>query len=324
MVRLKGAFTALDRKLWTILLHHAWPDMEKGIYRHSISINELIRLFRPFGRHDIGQRGKLDGEEEDTSAALLRLSLGRLLDTKVEWEDNEYKDISALLATVLMSKQHRQSGWVHYSFGELLAENLLLPRIYARLRPHYMLRLRSKYAVTLYEILEAYVNRRDSTCTVSITELYSWLKIPEGAYREWRGLRRRVIDQAVSELNENAEEGGFFVSYEGIREGKATTKVKFTVRKCANRFERDEALQRTAERKRRFKVARDGLPADQPYEPPEYILDEARRIVPGLDLQVLTEKFNFYRRGKNETTQNPPGAFLRWLKKFSKDQTLSS
>jgi hypothetical protein len=300
--------------------------MEKGIYKHSISINELNRLFRPFGRHDIGARGKLGDDEEETSAHLLWLSLGRLVATQVEWgeADGSLQGISALLATVLMSKQHRQSGWVHYSFGELLAEQLLLPRIYARLRPHFMLRLRSKYAVTLYEILEAYVNRRDNTCTVSLADLYSWLKIPEGAYREWRGLRRRVIDQAVSEINEHAEEGGITVSYEGIREGKATTKVKFTVTKCANRFERDETLQRTAERKRRFKIARDGLPADQPYEPPEYVLDEARRIVPGLDLQVLTEKFNFYRRGKNEVTTNPPGAYLRWLKKFSKEQTSAS
>jgi hypothetical protein len=56
-----------------------------------------------------------------------------------------------------MSNQHRQSGWVHHWFGELPAENLLLPRIYARLRLHFMLRPRSKYAVTLYEILEVYL-----------------------------------------------------------------------------------------------------------------------------------------------------------------------
>jgi len=32
------------------------------------------------------------------------------------------------------------------------------PRAFARLRCHVVLALRSKYAVTLYEILEAYVN----------------------------------------------------------------------------------------------------------------------------------------------------------------------
>jgi Initiator Replication protein len=293
--------------------------MEKGIYRHSISISELLRLFRQFGRHDIGQNGKLDDDEEETEAALLWLSLGRLVQTKVEWHDAEYKGISALVASVLMSKQHRQSGWVHFSFGELLAHNLLLPRIFARLRPHFMLRLRGKYAVTLYEILEAYVNRRDSTCTVSLAELQNWLKVPEGAYPDWRELKKRVIEPAVREINEHADEGGFFVAYEGIREGQAFVKIKFSVTKCADRFERDETLQRSAARKRRFKIASEGLPADQAYEPSEYVLDQARAIAPGFDLQVLTEKFNSYRRGKNEMTKNPPGAFLRWLKRFSEN-----
>jgi hypothetical protein len=141
-----------------------------------------LRLFRQFGRHDIGQNGKVDGEGEETGAALLWLSLGRLVQTKVEWEDAEYKGISGLLSSVLMSKHHRQSGWVHFSFGDTLAQNLLLPRIFARLRPHFMLRLRGKYAVTLYEILEAYVNRRDSTCTVSIADLQNWLKVLSGCH----------------------------------------------------------------------------------------------------------------------------------------------
>ena len=54
-------------------------------------------------------------------------------------------------------------------------------------------RLRSKYAVTLYEILEAYVNRRESSLTVSIEEFRSWLKVPEDAYPDWKDLKRNVV-----------------------------------------------------------------------------------------------------------------------------------
>jgi plasmid replication initiation protein len=131
-----------------------------------------------------------------------------------------------------------------------------------------MLRLRSKYAVTLYEILEAYVNRRDSTCTVSLADLQSWLKVPEGAYPDWRELKKRVIEPAVHEINDHPDEGGLFVTYEGFREGKAFVKIKFTVTKCADRFERNEALQRTAARKRRFKIAQDGCRQINPMSRP--------------------------------------------------------
>ena len=106
-----------------------------------------------------------------------------------------------------------------------------------------MLALRSKYAVTLYEILEAYVNRRESGFTVSIEDFRSWLKVPEGAYAEWKDFKRNVILPAVNEINEHGEEGGFFVAYEGLREGKASRKSNSPVTKLAARDDRDAMLQ---------------------------------------------------------------------------------
>jgi hypothetical protein len=197
MVRVDGPFTALDRKLWLIFLHHAWDDLEHEKYLHKISIAEILRLFRQFGRNDIGSTGKLKIAKDHTEAAALWGSLERLLDTKVRWEDAEYMGISSLFASVLMSKQRRQSGWVHYSFGELLAKNLLLPRIFARLRPHFMMRLRSKYAITLYEILEAYINRCETSLTVSIDEFRLWMKVPKDAYPNWIDLRICLQKEAL-------------------------------------------------------------------------------------------------------------------------------
>ena len=86
-----------------------------------------------------------------------------------------------------------------------------MPRSFARLRCHVVLALRSKYAVTLYEILEAYVNRRESSVTVGIDELRSWLKVSDDltSYNDWKYLRRRVIDPAVNEINEHSDDAGF-------------------------------------------------------------------------------------------------------------------
>ena len=278
MVRVDGPFTALDRKLWLLMLHNAWDELDSNKPYHEISVAEILRLFRKFGRTDLGTRGKLKigKAEEDTEAATLWDSVRRLVKTTVEWEDEDYQGISALISEALLSKRYRETGKIYYAFGKGLSKQILAPRAFARLRVHVVLALRSKYAVTLYEILEAYVNRRESSLTVSIEDFRLWLKVPDDSYEVWRDLRRFVVDPAVGELNEHGEEGGFFVRYEGLREGKAFTKIKFTLSKTAARDDRDAVLQKKARRARSF-TAPAGM-AGPDYEPSDAVLAQLRTI----------------------------------------------
>lgn len=254
MVRVDGPFTALDRKLWLLMLHNAWDELDTDKPYHEISVAELLRLFRRYGRTDLGTRGKikLGKSEEETEAAALWDSVRRLVKTSVEWEDEEYQGISALVSEALLNKRYRDSGKIYYAFGKGLSKQILAPRAFARLRCHVVLALRSKYAVTLYEILEAYVNRRESTLTVTIEDFRSWLKVPEDAYADWKDLKRNVILPAIDEINEHGEEGGFFVTYEGIREGKSFARIKITLSKSAARDDRDAKLQGRARRSKAF------------------------------------------------------------------------
>ena len=103
----------------------------------------------------------------------------RLVKTTVEWEDEDYQGISALVSEALLNKRYREMGKIYYAFGKGLSQQILMPRAFARLRCHVVLALRSKYAVTLYEILEAYVNRREGNLTVSIDDFRKWLKVPD-------------------------------------------------------------------------------------------------------------------------------------------------
>ena len=194
------------------MLHNAWDELDSDKSYHEISVAELLRLFRRYGRTDLGTRGmiKVGKNEEETEAAALWDSVRRLVKTTVEWEDEEYQGISALVSEALMNKRYRESGKIYYAFGKGLSKQILAPRAFARLRCHVVLALRSKYAVTLYEVLEAYVNRRESTLTVSIEDFRSWLKVPEDAYADWKDLKRNVILPAIAEINEHGKEGGFF------------------------------------------------------------------------------------------------------------------
>ena len=62
--------------------------------------------------------------------------------------------------------------------------------------------------------------------TVSIDEFRLWMKVPEDAYPNWIDLKRNVVLPAVNEINQHSEDGGFDVTYEGIRNGKPFTKIK--------------------------------------------------------------------------------------------------
>jgi hypothetical protein len=319
MVRVDGPFTALDRKLWLLMLHNAWDELDSDKPYHEISVAELLRLFRKYGRTDLGTRGKikLGKTEEDTEAAALWDSVRRLVKTTVEWEDEDYQGISALVSEALLNKRYRESGKIYYAFGKGLSKQILAPRAFARLRCHVVLALRSKYAVTLYEILEAYINRRESNLTVSIEELRSWLKVSEEAtsYNDWKDLKRRVIGPAVDEINEHSEEGGFFVAYEGIREGKSFAKVKFTLVKTSDRDDRDAKLQGRAKRGRAF-AASPG-PRGVPYEPTDAVLSQVSVLAPGSDRQALLAQYRQWSQGK-AAPDNPHGAFIGWVKRFTK------
>ncbi len=319
MVRVDGPFTALDRKLWLLMLHNAWDELDSDKPYHEISVSELLRLFRKFGRTDLGTRGKirLGKTDEDTEAAALWDSVRRLVKTTVEWEDEDYQGISALVSEALLSKRYRETGKIYYAFGKGLSKQILAPRAFARLRCHVVLALRSKYAVTLYEILEAYVNRRESNFMVTIDELRSWLKVSDDSksYDDWKYLKRRVIDPAVNEINEHGEEGGFFVGYEGVREGKSFTKIKFTLSKTAARDERDGVLQGKARRARTFDAPPVG--AGAVYEPTDAVLAQLRTIAPSWDRQALLAQYREWSKGK-VPARNPHGAFLGWVKRFTK------
>jgi hypothetical protein len=317
MVRVEGSYTALDRKLWLLLLHNAWDNLAKPGHIHEALVSDVLRLFRQFGRRDLGQRGTVESSKQgadESEAAAIWQSVRRLVKTSVDWADAEYHGISALLASAMTHKSQREGGRIYYTFDPQLARNVLLPRSFARLRTHFIMGLRSKYAVTLYEILEGYVNRREPSATVSIPELRDWLKVPEDAYKEWKDLKRNVVETAVDEINKRADEAGFTVAYEGVREGKAYTKITFTVAKTDDRQDRDAVLSRKAKIHKRRAKAIAGIPdPDNPPQPSGDAIDTFRTRWPGKDPHEAIGRFQDKWRADGFTViRSPDGAFLKF------------
>jgi len=240
-------------------------------------------------------------------------SIRRLAKTTIEWEDDKYMGINSLLGA-RMDKDARVLGKLYFTFDPLLAQHVLAPRAWARLNVHVVMKLRSKYSVTLYEILEAYANRENKTCTATIDEVRGWLKVPDDAYQSWKDFRRNVVDIAVDEINAYADLAGFTVDYEAIRDGKAFTKIKFTVAKTDGRQDREAQLGRKAKiHKRRARAIAGLADPDNPPMPSGDALDTFRRKWPATDPYEVIGRFQEKWRAEGcIVIRSPDGAFLKF------------
>lgn len=223
ITKLEGPYTAKDRKLWTFLLHTAFDDLEdKSI--HSVKIRDVNEVFRK-----TGGRHETDWIWE---------SAKRLAKTTIEFEttmgDERFLGVGALFGANVPAKAKRTSE-LHFFFPPNLIPIIKEPMRFARLRIHFMMKLSGKYAVTLYEILEGYVNRRDGQCRVTIEELRTWLKVKESSYKNWKDFRKWVLDPAIKQINDDPMGAGFKVDYEPVRKGRFYSEIIFKLEKTEGR-----------------------------------------------------------------------------------------
>lgn len=99
----------------------------------------------------------------------------------------------------------------------------------------YVLALKSKYAIRLYELFHSYLYRKEFQLTLD--EIRKMLKL-EDKYAEYKELNRNVIKRAVDEINEYTD---LSVNYKPIREGKRVVAVEFKLH-----FTGDDITQQTA------------------------------------------------------------------------------
>lgn len=230
IVNVEGPYTERDRKLWVFLLHAVFEELGKQPL-HSLSVREINAVFRQLGG-DHGTKWLWD-------------SAKRLAKTTIEWEytlgDDRVQGVASLFSAEV-HKSARSTGKLRFGFPPLLIPILKEPSRFARLRVHFLLKLSGKYAVTLYEILEGFVNRRDGQCRVSIEELRSWLKVPEGSYPNWKDFRKWVLDPAIKQINDDPLGAGFSVTYEPIRKGRFYNEIIFHLIKTPKRIQSDKMI----------------------------------------------------------------------------------
>jgi len=298
----RGPYTARDRKLWTFLLHVAFDELgKKG--GHSVAIKDINSVFRSLG-----------GEH---STEWIWNSAKRLAQTTVEFEvtygDERYDTVTSIF-TASVPRKGKRGSELHFWFPEPLIPIIKEPLRFARLRVHFLIQLSGKYAVTLYEILEGFANRRDGECRVTIDELRQWLKVPDGTYPDWKNFRHRVLRPAIDQINSDPLGAGFTVSYEPIRKGRFYHEIRFTLTKTKDRIQQERNIksakanrQRLADLKAKHRPALSQPDIDR----------AARETRYELDMKEIESQFwaHWESTGKPDFKKGTAAAFMGFTKK---------
>jgi len=302
--QITGPFTAFDRKLWLLLLHLEWDSLmtkSKIGEWHEVEESTLRALV-------IKYMGARDNERFWDS--IKRLTKTHVEYTRIDENDERWEGASTLFIGEYKPKQKR-TGIVRFMFPPNLVPILLEPGKFARLRVEFMLKLDSKYAVTLYQVLESVANLRVPVLEATVDEIRGWLKVPEGKLILWGHFYTKALLPALKEINSNPDLSGIFVAHELIRGGKGgkVQKVKFTVKKTSQRvgFER----QITASRKAK-EVAR--VSSLIPPFNGTSVYSKAKKLAPKLDVYSLEREWRDWVSSKNIYVKNPEAHFLDFVK----------
>lgn len=303
---IEGSYTEQDRKLWAFLVAAVWDDLLTTRI-HEMRVSKINAVFQ----------GSSSGKHE--SSSWIWDSVKRLNRTHVEWQGGvdgaRLKGISNMMNAVL-SEQARASGWLRFEIPALLCEVIRAPCRFSRLRLHFMLGLSGKYAVTLYMILETVANLKTPVLDVQVDQLRQWLKIPDGKLEKWFDIKRRAIEPALQQINDNPETAGFSVVMEEIKEGRAVDRVRFILTKSAQRIEDEKRLQQDDKKPVPPVVS---IGSSLPLHFPTHVIEAGKKAAPGLDIYALENDYRRSMAGKS-APDNLAGHFVGFCKKVYKEK----
>lgn len=196
--------TLVDRRIYNQLLDHAWDAIDKPV-THVIAKSALR------GSHNSNDR--IGESLERLMAAIVRVAVKRNGEPAIERVQLLGGNVETL----------RRDGLLEYEIPPGLRRIIKNSTIFARLQREVMFALTSKYALTLYEMVQKRGNLRwrDSE-RFALSELRAILGVPKGKLTTWSNLRLRAIDPAVKEVNRLSD---YVVELTPIKTGRSVTHV---------------------------------------------------------------------------------------------------
>ena len=310
--------TLNDRRIFNMLLGHAWNDISKTDM-HVMSRYDLVK--------------HVDSKNQDVSACLRRL-MSAIVQIKISSNRNGKEAIRQI--SLLGANEIETNGAeIYYRFPPELVKIIENTEVFARIHTDVMFQLSSKYSLALYEFLQRRGNLKHVKYELlSIDELRGLFAVPKGKLKPFGHLNKYAIQPAIKEVSFLSD---FEIEAEPVKTGRSVTHIKFSWSRKTNigkQISAVEELQRhKAGRKERMNndvetvVDSDIQPltkgfaklsdlVTQKLQVPVQALEEGKQLIIASgsrkDIYKIEQEFLEY------ATQNPPknphGAFLGFVK----------
>ena len=295
--------TLADRRIYNQLLENAWDAIEKPV-THVISKSDLR------GSHNSNDR---------VGESIERL-MSSIVKVRVTHEGEDAIERVQLLGGNIETT--RRDGLFEYEIPPRLRKIIKNSTVFARLQREVMFALSSKYALTLYEMIQKRGNLKyRSKEKFSLDDLRGILGVPKGKLGSWSNLKLRAVDPAVAEVNMLSD---YMVEILPIKTGRRVTDVELRW------WRKDVGATSEAERELSFsKVGRKArmTGGTEELKPrPAWLetrgpslrsetYETARLRYPGYDIYHVENEWRAWANGK-EPARDPDRAYLAFFRSF--------
>jgi len=307
---ISDSLTLSDRRIYNLLIADAWDNINQPV-------------LHPIRLHD------LRGTDKDNTRP--RDSLRRLMKVVIAFdvvEDGIKREVlSQLLGPCKLD--YNPQGLVYYTFPEPIRAAVESSTMFARLRRDLLCQFRSKYALSLYEMVQKRVNLSFKTSEdFTLDDLRQKLGVEKGLYPAYRSLNQKVILPAKTEVNEISD---VFCELLEIKEGRKVVGLRLSWRK-----KETEETVKNAPALPNAKSARVDRPAlrvvgneteagpspntgKRLRELNTRECEQLKKTFFGYDIyQFYIEFQDWLERTGGEIPKNPAAAFTNWLKSYYK------
>jgi hypothetical protein len=303
--------TLADRRIYNQLLENAWEDIDKPV-THVIAKADLR------GTHNSNDR---------VGESIERL-MGSIVKVKIKRDGEDAIERVQLLGGNIETT--RRDGLLEYEIPTRLRRIIKDSTVFARLQREVMFALSSKYALTLYEMIQKRGNLRwKSSEKFSLDDLRGILGVPKGKLTSWSNLKLRAIDPAVVEVCALSD---YVVEVLPIKTGRRVTHIELKWwRKDATseaEAERELSFSKVGRKERSQERAERDQPRAYAARPRPVWLEArgdalradtyetARLRYPGFDIYHVEGEWRDWAKGK-EAPRDPDRAYLAFFKTFA-------
>ena len=208
MIAVEAKLSLIERDLWNILFKTAFNKLALNIV-HEISEQELLSYF-PY---------------ETRNTTHLKAALKRIVGAVVEYNvlGKDKEQVWGVFS--LLGGAELKNGVCRYSYSPQLTEKMNDKLMYAKISMHIAMRLASKYALILYELVMDYV-KVGETPWIQLDVLRKLLGVEEWEYPEYKKFNQWTVKPALKEINAKSN---LHVKVTTKRTGHAISHLKFLI-----------------------------------------------------------------------------------------------